>query len=229
MLDVKGGFNVANFNVLFAVALLLDMQCLDEHLIGRLKGFEATKKGEMRDYLKAEVEVRLQGLCRKNQCPKRSELFGAILGAVNNTVDAFRQQGLTASEKVKYLILGNIMSGDDSITSILSAYPPSAAWVAEEWELMRKHYPDSLLGAACNVHDLGIETSLKITVDGYKHPRWRAVAYMMPDGSWVGWPYWRGQGTPDINMDWISHAFSCECQKKEVKTVKYEFSLPERP
>lgn len=141
------------------------------------------------------------------------------------------ERGLTATEKVKYLILGNIISGDDSITSILSAYPPSAAWVAEEWELMRKHYPCRLLAAALNVNDRGgVETGLKIPVDGYKHPGWRAVAYMMPDGSWVGWPCWRGRGkgTPDINMGWIYHAFSVDCQKKEVKTVKYEFSLPEK-
>ena len=59
-----------------------------------------------------------------------------------------------------------------------------------------------------------------------RHYECDSVAAQMPDGSWVGWPYWYGggkHGEPEA-VDWMNHAYDLTCTEEQVMTTKRTFT-----
>lgn len=70
------------------------------------------------------------------------------------------------------------------------------------------------------------ETDLKC--EHSRHYESKAVAYKMPDGSWVGWTYWYGggkHGEPEA-IEWMSKAYDLNCREERQLIIKRTFSKP---
>lgn len=66
-----------------------------------------------------------------------------------------------------------------------------------------------------------VETNIKAPYS--RHYECKSVARKMPDGRWVGWPYWYGggkHGQPE-EIDWMEDAYFLDCKEEEkVVTVR---------
>lgn len=59
-----------------------------------------------------------------------------------------------------------------------------------------------------------------------RHYECDSVAAQMPDGSWVGWPFWYGggkHGEPEA-IDWMNEAYDLTCTEEQVLVTKRTFT-----
>jgi hypothetical protein len=74
---------------------------------------------------------------------------------------------------------------------------------------------DNIADSRNEVRCSGVDTELEC--DYSRHYESKAVAGVMPDGSWVGWTYWYGggkHGEPEA-MDWMEYAYDLNCMEEE--------------
>jgi hypothetical protein len=122
---------------------------------------------------------------------------------------------MTAEQKVKWLILKNIMPE--------IVYPCDD--VDELWGNAKDRLEDDLNDAEMEVRSSGVRTGL--CSEYSRHYDSEAVAAMLPDGSWVGWTYWSGggkHGNPE-EIDWIDEAYDVVCKETFKMCPVLDFSV----
>lgn len=72
------------------------------------------------------------------------------------------------------------------------------------------------------------EVETNINAPFSRHYECKSVAAQMPDGSWVGWPYWYGggkHGEPEA-VEWMEDAYALDCVEEEKVVTVRTFSRP---
>ena len=130
---------------------------------------------------------------------------------------------LTASQKVKYLVLAADASWKDAdlipfaeITGdVIDEAYQQLVDAGEQWD------------AESEVREGTAETGLPC--EWSRNYESKAVATQLPDGSWVGWTYWYGGGkhsNPE-EIDWIDDAYDLSCTEEEKVVTVRTFSKAE--
>ena len=121
---------------------------------------------------------------------------------------------MTAEQKVKWLILASRAgwAGED-----VPEYPCSE--IDELYDDAENQAADYFYDAKYEIRRGEAETGLP--APDSRHYSCKSVAMQLPDGSWVGWPYWFGGGKhgEPYAIDWIEDAYDVTCVE-ETRVVR---------
>ena len=125
---------------------------------------------------------------------------------------------MTPEQKLKWAILlkavelENITDpGEITVDNVDQLYTDNN----EDWELQ-----DASSEVRCSREET------KIPAPSSRSYECKSVAAQMPDGSWVGWPYWYGggkHGEPEA-VEWMEYAYSLTCEEKQVTVTQRTFT-----
>ena len=125
---------------------------------------------------------------------------------------------MTPLQKIKWAILNTVANCEGTTPPNFPLDNVDALY--KELVDEGKHYD-----AKEEIRSCAIRTGLPAEYSRYYESD--AVAMKFPDGSWVGWTYYRGggkHGQPG-EMDWMEDAYSVNCVEVEKTIVTHEFSL----
>lgn len=92
---------MSEFNNLFAIALLLQNKEIEQKFLSKVEGFESVIMAEMRDYLRSDINKRLENYQKKRPDPAISEILELLGNAAYVTVYAFRKNWKRKECKVR--------------------------------------------------------------------------------------------------------------------------------
>ena len=124
---------------------------------------------------------------------------------------------MTPKQKIRWLILAKMAEWEGKE---LPPYPDEH--IDDKWDMLEDDLGDYY-------HDLSDETEvirsgeIRTGIEGFSVGNYESngVAHQLPDGSWVGWPYFYGggkNGSPE-EVEWMEYAYDVNCVK-EVRVVK---------
>ena len=125
---------------------------------------------------------------------------------------------MTPEQKLKWAILLKAVAwGDIANPGEITAKNVDALYEANNQD-------GGLQDATSEVRCSGEETNIKAPYS--RNYECNSVAAKMPDGTWVGWPYWYGGGKhsePEA-IDWMDDAYDLTCTEEQVTVTQRTFT-----